>query len=220
MKELVRHLVQQNLKEILADSLMHCHVKGLHSIMLLNSPGKTIRLYISMPDSELISNNFVPDFVDGSDGMVLGIHPHHCDLRLHCIQGILYNQQFEVYQGLRTQEQCSKHKFDEYVYRSAINSSNPGFALIEKNITLVHTQEQVLHVDSTVAMPAKILHTVSCIGGKITAWFVYEGREDISYRSVCYSKKDLTTFDPRKLGLYQPMEIDQLLNLLTVVNLF
>lgn len=57
MNSLIKHLWENNRKEIISKSIKNCHVKGLHSIMLLQSKNKTIRMYISDYNSELVNEN-------------------------------------------------------------------------------------------------------------------------------------------------------------------
>src|SRR6478752_10393471 len=98
MKHLISHLIKNYLEEIVNKSLLHCHCKGLHSIMLLESPGKTIRLFISTPQSEMYKNlpeTFNYEKATGeslfhSKKMSIAFHPHHCNVTLHVINGCIF----------------------------------------------------------------------------------------------------------------------------------
>ena len=56
MKHLIKHLIDNHMENIISRSLKNCHCTGLHSIMLSESPEKTIRLFISDEKSEMYKN--------------------------------------------------------------------------------------------------------------------------------------------------------------------
>ena len=89
MKTLIKHLLENNLEEILSKSLLHCHCLGVHSIILLNSTAKTIRLYVAEKGNELYRNQ--PSRVSSGLPMAVSFHPHHCNLTIHVVKGILLN---------------------------------------------------------------------------------------------------------------------------------
>lgn len=80
MKELIKHLVNNHLDTIVEKSFLNCHVMGLHSIMLLESPEKTIRLFVSDGNSKLRKNT-EENILKGKQ--TLAFHPHHCNITLH-----------------------------------------------------------------------------------------------------------------------------------------
>lgn len=42
MHTFIDHFLQNNKEEVVKNSIIHCHLKNVHSVMLLNSPGKMI----------------------------------------------------------------------------------------------------------------------------------------------------------------------------------
>lgn len=203
MKTLVTHLVKHHLKEITKRSLINCHCYGLHSVMLLECPEKTIRLYIADRNNELWKN-----YRSGPDKMSIGFHPHHCALTLHCVKGELFNWEVE--------ESADGFAVDKYKYQSQITDGEMGFALIGASKLRTSAQTYIAEGQS-ISMPASAIHTVACLKGEITAWLVYEGGEDLNYESVCYSNADLLNQDKTMLYL-KPTE-QQVLNLLTIAGL-
>lgn len=172
MRELLKHLWNNNREEILNRSLLHCHIKGMHSIMLLESPGKTIRLYISEPNTNLIK-------AEGNKHP-LAIHGHHCNLTLEVVKGLLYNYRYKL---------CDPREGDLIMmwnYQSKILTGKMRFKECVKHyLRLDHID--VLTYKMTTSMLANELHTVSVLEDDYTAWLVYEGLEDKEYDSYCYT---------------------------------
>jgi hypothetical protein len=178
MKALISHYFHSNIDEILEKSLLNCHCFGLHSIMLSESPGKTIRLYITDKSHELWKN---------SNGEVQSIayHPHHCDLTLHCIYGAFGN--ITTYETSRS----GGIAIDRFIYHSKISGGKMGFEKTGKTWIMSPVLNIVGHGEH-VFMSAKEVHTVFCSKGTVNAWLVYEGVEDKNYIPYCWSNKDLT----------------------------
>ena len=206
MKELIRHLWENNHDEILNKSLLDCHCKGLHSIMLLESPGKTIRLYIAEENHEMYKN--FPQYVRSGNGMTIGFHPHHCDLTLHCIVGSFLNW--------RVAEAKFGMEIDKYEYHSAIKEGETNF--VKLGTTHVYTASETTAPSGTsIFLPANYIHTVACPEGMFCAWLVYEGKEDPNYKSYCYSNADMSKENFN--GLYNKPTEEQIELLLKRCNL-
>lgn len=195
MKKLIRHLLQENEEEIVAKSFLNCHVEGLHSIMLLNSPSKTIRLYITDTNHKLTTNN-------------LAIHPHHCNVTLHQIYGNMINCNYAVEQGGIV--------YNKFEFSSGITGSL-GFKKIGTE-KLKLEKAYVLSPGDCVTLPAETLHTVECAKDKVSAWFVYEGRENPEYKPLCYSTKDEIVTD--KNLLYIKTDIQKIKSLLISIGMY
>lgn len=56
-----------------------------------------------------------------------------------------------------------------------------------------------------------------CPADKVTAWFVYEGKEDVNYSSFCFSNRNLNEIIAD--GLYKKPTVTEILDLLRLVNL-
>lgn len=210
MKQLIKHLWENNREEILSRSLLNCHCKGLHSIMLSEAPGKTIRLYISIPDSDMYKN--FPNPGEEVIDMSIAFHPHHCNLTLHCIKGELLNWELEEDLG------GGDHALllNKYRYHSQITEGNGYFEMIGPSV-LRSTRYHWLRRGYSTHLKAKDIHTVAVMKGELVAWLVYEGKEDPTYQSFCWSNSDLTKQDLS--DLYQKPTPDVVEDLLKLVGL-
>lgn len=207
MKELIRHLVHTNMDEILSRSLLHCHCKGLHSIMLLESPGKTIRLYVHEPTGDM-RLNFPHEVDSGGSSMSISFHPHHCDLTLHCVKGKFMNWEVKPSTWGRI--------YKKYKYHSKINEGELQFEPLGDQC-LINVSRNFYHPGQSVFLPAGSIHTVACFPGELSAWLVYEGKEDPDYQSLCWSNADLNQQDFS--GLYVKPTHDEIISLLKQTEL-
>ena len=192
MKNLIKHLLENNFEEILSRSLLHCHAQGLHSIMLLEAPGKTIRLYVAVKGNDL-HKNFYRNFKN--NGMSIAFHPHHCNLTLHCIKGWFYN--WEVTEG--SIGECIETT--KFLYKSKIKSGDTDFTKVQDNAGLQTTNYRLMKEGDCVMMKANEIHTVACPSDQVTSWIVFEGKENGKHVDYCWSNQDLTKQDFS--GLYQ-----------------
>ncbi len=192
MKNLIKHLLKENEEEIVAKSLFNCHIVGLHSIMLYECPGKTIRMFICDENHELFENS-------------LAIHPHHCNITLHQIYGQMTNV---IYYRDKSGEEYAKFKYTSGILEKEMKIEYIAEAKLKK------VSERTLFPNFSISLSAQELHTVYCKKGEISAWLVYEGKEDINYDSVLYSKKWNIELDDR---LYKKMTIEQITKLLAKI---
>lgn len=204
MKTLIKHFIENNSKEVLEKSLFNCHVKGVHSIMLLDSPGKTIRLYIADVEHEL--NPFL------NRVMNVGYHPHHCDLTLKIVIGNLTNITVE-----ETDDIDYDFDIDKYLYKSKISKGEMRFDHVGRTDMKYIYIETLMKGDERY-MKADEIHTVSVEKDKICAWLVFEGKEDPNYVPYCYSTTNLNYENGE--GLYiKPGSISQIVELLNKTRL-
>lgn len=211
MKTLIQHLWRSHQAEIIEKSIMNCHVRGLHSIMLLDSPEKLIRLFIADIGNEMYFNkrdNF------SKMPMSLGFHPHHCDLTLYCIKGDFTN--WTVTDNVKADDDL-KFPIKKYLYTSQVTGGATGFQKIEDTFLKTNKIAIVLEGQS-VYLSAKTIHTVSCEPNKVTAWLVFEGKEDPNYKPYCWSNADLDKADFS--DLYQKPTVYDIQRLLNLVGLF
>ena len=210
MNELVKHLVKNNIDSIVECSILNCHAIGVHSVMLLESPGQTIRLYVAVGGHELWKN--LPEHY--MDGMSIGFHPHHCNLTLHCIRGAIWNWQATVEPR---NGNTSRAKLRGYIYRSQITEGKQGFELTIADAMLTYSFPDKIENDS-IFMSADELHTVGVDRYESAAWLVYEGKEDPNYRPVCYSTSHLESIvsDER---MYQKPTKGEVIDLLKFAKL-
>lgn len=193
MKHLVKHLLKNNSEEILSKSLLNCHCIGLHSIMLLDSPEKTIRLYVTDKSHEMWKN--LPENFN-KEQMTISFHTHHCNLTLHVIKGEIVHWQV-------SEKSSSNHQtitLLSWNYKSKISSGELKF---DKQFT-VHAQTDfalAISKDSSIFLEANKFHSVGIKKGCVSAWLVYEGAEDENYKSIVYSQTytDLNKFNDSNL---------------------
>lgn len=210
MKELIKHLWENNKQEIVSKSLLNCHCFGVHSIMLLESPGKTIRLYVSMHDNGLWKN--FPREVN-TQYMSVGFHPHHCNLTLHCIKGVLLNWVVEE----SGDPSSLRYAFTKYKYKSQISDGEMAFEPLGMSY-LKTVQERHIFQGESVSMNASEIHTVACYSNVLSAWLVYEGTEDPNYQPFCWSNADLNNI--KNDDLYKKpteQDVEELLILLELI---
>lgn len=216
MKNLIKHLLVNNLEEIQKKSLLNCHCMGLHSIMLLESPGKTIRLYVADIGNELYKN--YPAVIHNKGILSLGFHEHHCNITLDVIKGELLN--WRIIQD--------EHRFDDFPgmltrfkYQSAIlNGSMEIIDTCERFRFVTKTIERLPYGCST-HMNAKDIHTVACVPDQVTAWLVYEGLENNEYEPFIYHNADISTPNlMHSLKLYQKPTYSQIIDLLRKAELY
>jgi len=206
MKELVKHYWRTRSKQITRSSYLNCHVKGLHSIMLIDSPEQKVRVYIADQDHELFHNS------DG-EARSLAFHPHHCALTLHVIHGELVNWTKKLVNEV---DGLDSKPYGRWLYSSKIKDGEMGFELVGEEI-LKTGFKNVLYPGSSIYLPAWVIHTVSVPKGQLTAWIVYEGAENIGYQPVAWSNQDLSKLQVE--GLYiRPIE-EEVYTLLTRVGL-
>ncbi len=207
LRTMIQHLLDNNKQEILSRSIMHCHLKGLHSIMLLESPGKTIRLYV-VDDPTSISKN-THDHLLAGHPLTLAFHPHHCNLTLICIAGEIQNWCIQSWNPSFGDHVLYLHSWK---YQSQILTGEMGFTKMGE-VSMASRIPQDLTPGQAVFMDAKEIHTVSC--AVPSAWIVMEGQEDPTYESVCYSNNDIVVDQ----DLYQPMSEEDLMRLLVIADL-
>lgn len=194
---LIRHLWENNREEVLGSSFMHCHVGGLHSVVLLDQPGKRIRLFVAAYGHQLWKNSAA------SEQLSLGYHRHHCDLRLVGVRGHFVNRTASLAGGGGWR--CDL-RLNRYEYGSRLLGAKAGFRLLGHD-TFTGQGHALISPGDCVAMRAQDIHTVYVDEGCVAAWLVFEGAEDPEYRPVTWSNDDLTTWSAG--GLYEPMTEEQ-----------
>ncbi len=204
MKHLISHLLSNHLDSIVSQSILHCHVRGLHSIMLLQSPERTIRLYITDTSHQLY-HNYPAEY--GSTQLSLGFHAHHCQLTLEVVRGTMLNWTVGPAR--------SGFLADRYLWRSPITTEETGGFILDLRGDMMETLDlRILSEGKAIHMAASAIHTVAVKPGEIAAWLVYEGREDPGYVPYTWSNADLTAFDTT--GLYAKPTEEEVLRLITL----
>jgi hypothetical protein len=206
MKTLIKHLIENNFEEILAKSFLNCHVEGVHSLMLLDSPGKTIRLYIADTNHKLSQNNSVDVEVLP---LTAALHAHHCNLTLHCIHGQILNW------GAKESDKGIKLK--KYLHHSKILKGAIQFEKIADESYLETTNETFLNVGDSLSLKASDIHTIAAMSERVASWLVYAGKEDENYIPYCWSNVELQNEDYSVL--YQKPTEQDIHRLLSLIGL-
>lgn len=214
---MLRHLLENNLEKILERSLINCHASGLHSVMLIEKPEQTVRLFITDTVHDLWKNH--PD--NFHLGMSVGFHKHHCNVTLIAVHGLFYNWLVAPL-GEQTSDSPGAMKLDVYQYQSGITNQEITF----KKLGVYYFQTISNHCYSaskevscyeSVYMKACVRHSVYVPKGSIAAWVVVEGKENPCHDDLCFSNVDLEKEDFSHL--YQPMTEKGLFNLLKAAEL-
>jgi hypothetical protein len=199
MRHLVKHLWETNQAEIIARSRRNCHVRGLHSVMLSECPGKTIRLFVADWNHELYHNTLAYD----RSPLSMAVHPHHCPITLVCTLGFFVNQDaYIVKDCLRAIHFWPE--FQQFIFDSKLKGGTGGFVPGEPEPHRYQPNTRKVSAGGSLHMTPKQLHTVYVPREERAAWFVFEGPSDPDYKPICYSNRDLTQFSPE--GLYEQPE--------------
>lgn len=225
MKTLIKHLIENNLDSIVEKSFLNCHVKGLHSIMLLESPEQTIRLFVSEPSTPIAKNTKFNILERGVQ--TVAFHPHHCDITLHVVKGTVTNHiveqvsiEDEIYNTRNPEKLKGLGYFfaKKYFFESAIRSE-------ERTSKFKYSSTQMLRfIDSkdisegsSLLLKATDIHTVTTYDIGTTAWFVYEGKEDPNYSPFCFNVCELS--EETNPNLYKKPTVHQIRYLLEIAGL-
>lgn len=179
------------------NALMHCHVRGLASVMLHDEPDNRVRMFYATEEHEMWRNNYPL-----SDEMNPAVHPHHCDLMLLLIFGRVCNTRYIALPN-------SDGEFKQCRYDSAINGGAGGLTPTGETFAMQKVQQAWLYPTGE-KMRADELHSIYVPKGEQAAWLVLEGNSDPDYKPICYTRNP--TFSA--VGMYQPMEVVEVERLL------
>lgn len=175
------------------NAIGNCHAKNLDSIVLHDEPGNRVRMFVAKSGHTLGRNT-------PGDSFSIGIHPHHCDLRLVGLFGPAENHEYAL----------TPHPtgdFMEFAYTSGVNAIAAMDATGKR--AFVHPiAGQAL--EAAPFLPAHRLHTVFLPAHAEAAWLVIEGREDPHFKPRLWSNVHEHSFE----GLYRPIEPTALANML------
>lgn len=170
--------------------------------MLLECPGKTIRLFIAEP-GHLLNGNAPNRFKRGQS---VSFHAHHCELTLVPLFGRVINWRVE-------KDEHGSIEADEFQYQSAITHGKIGFSKIGKQRLRTFSFEPL---SEDVFMRAQDIHTIVAPEGKWAAWFALEGRENPEHDNHCFSMTDVSKEDFS--GFYKPVSESELNRLLSAIG--
>lgn len=190
--------VQQGVKY---NALENCHAEGVHSIMLHDEPGNRVRVFYATRDHTLHRNTMGQQFS-------LAIHPHHCDVRLVKLFG-------RVVTNTYTMTPTGNGDFKQYKYTSGVAHKNKGKLTPTGERAYMHVVSEHSLGREGIMLNAWDMHSIYVGEGDQAAWMVIEGAEDSNYKPLCWTNAQDVTIPPT---FYQPMEQQQVSNLLTAIS--
>ncbi len=212
-KRMIEQMFRHNKSDVLAKSILDCHVKGLHSIVLDASTSRLMRMFMAMPGCELQTNS--PG--DRGSKMTLAYHPHVCDIDIHVVHGrIRHYTKIKNPDGATLLANLDRLgptvQLDEYVYESAIRGKKDSFSFTPTGRKEEFVQKiDVLREGETLCLKANDVHTVGTFHGERAAWVIVEGEEDADYKSYSWSDTRIDQA-PRRSDLYRrPTDFDEIL---------
>jgi hypothetical protein len=190
MLPLIEHFIRTNKEQVMARSLLHCHSPNLHSVMLMEKPGATIRFFFAGAGHRLWQNEPV------CKEQSIAYHPHHCDVTFVRICGHPLNYTMRFHGGAP----IDFTELGQYRYMSKINGKNGSFEFERWNHAYASREPQKI-TRHGLSLTANDIHTIFVPHGERAAWFVFEGKESDAYAPLCWSRS-VPTITP---DLYQPM---------------
>lgn len=162
---------------LIEKSLVNCHIRGLHSLVLCENPMR--RIFFTTPGHELNSP------------LSIAIHPHHCKIFITPLWGEIFN--------IIWTPNIHGTRFNEYGYTSAITSGHGSFKLVEERSLSLSPDEDLLTCETF--MNASELHSIYTRSDR-AAWLICEEEEDPKYNPSVYS-----IYEPKITeDLYKPMD--------------
>lgn len=172
-------------------SLLHCHLKNLHSIILGHTKdGNVVRLFIADEGHTLNRNTSTDIFYHQQK---LTIHDHKSDITIYPVTGEVWNISVT-----KTINQYSTY-FNAYEYQSSITTGKGAFIRQE------HGREMGIksrRIKKPLFIPHNELHTV-CVTSATASWIVCEGPDVAKGKQIAWSSSELSSWTDE--GLYEPM---------------
>ena len=162
---------------IFSKSLINCHKKGVHSVILQENP--IHRIFFTTPDHELRDVNSV------------AAHPNHCDLTIVPLWGNIVNVIWAVV-GFSGIGLLREYEFDSKIKGGSGEFRETGWQ--------VNFSTYSSRVEAPIKLGANDIHTIYS-PDDYAAWLIIEGKEYEKYRPLSYA----LTKPKIDANLYQPM---------------
>lgn len=198
--------IRQNFDQCLSKSLKNCHAFGVHSVMLNPcADGKLRRIFVARDWHQLWKNKLHREqpFYDLS----VGIHPHHCDIRITGLKGTMFNHRFSLF---NVKNNGRSYYWKKYEYVSPIVTPHGSFNCAGGDY-LSAAEPEAIEPGVSIDMKASDMHTVYVEPRKQSAWLIEEGEEDPDFKAICYSNDRLEFFN--FYGMYLAMSPETLLSI-------
>ena len=160
-------------------NLLNCHCIGLHSFPISKDDNGLYKRIFYADTNHQLFNPFE-----------IAIHPHHVDIKITVLEGVLYNLLYSIGKG---------ELFNTYIWESHILSGEGKFKFIGYNelkliSNISYTKGQELYMNSSQ------LHTVFVEKSQTCIWMIEEFKPTHYYSGPNYSKHDLSNWSSE--GLY------------------
>lgn len=200
------HAFNENRQEMLDNSYLDCHVKGLHSIMLYNTPGKVIRMYVTSREHNLWQHTTVGCMQIPNN---LAFHPHRYNLTLMCVAGKISHITLKNGKG--------GYNLPMYRYSSALADGSCGFVNTETMRPFTPEYRWLLP-GRHISLHATCVHSLLVPQGTVAAWMIMEGAENPEYEPVAFTTMPLEEFKPE--GFYRKMTEKDMAEILESIGVF
>lgn len=170
------------------ENLLNCHSIGLHSFPVSLQDGLYKRIFYATK----WHNMYKP--------FEIAVHPHHVDIKITVLDGVLMNQIFEVSETGRVVK--------KFKWNSHILNGNGGFEYLGKEI-LIKKSYISYNKGESFSMKACELHTVKVEQNKECVWMVEESIPSCEYFPINYSIHDLENWDSSGLYIKTTEEVKQ-----------
>lgn len=168
-------------------NLLNCHCIGLHSFPLqIDENGLYRRLFYADVNHEL----WKP--------CQLAIHPHHVDIKIIVLEGVLFNATYKVDE--------MGEEYNEYIWNSHILSRKGGFDYLGKE-KLRLTEYRDINPAEVMTLESCELHTVQVEKGRKCVWIIEESKASCGYSAINYSTNDLSNWTSE--GLYEEISDEE-----------
>lgn len=165
-------------------NLLNCHSVGLLSFPISFEDGLYKRIFFADTNHNL----WKP--------FEIAVHPHHVDIKITVLGGILFNMLFE-------ESDDKGEMLKKYQWNSHILNGSGGFEYLgEQRLKLLSAN--VYGSEESTIMKACELHTVQVAKRETAVWLIEETIPTCDYFPVNYSPYDLSQWKPD--GLY--VEVD------------
>lgn len=163
-------------------NFLNCHSKELHSFPISFENGLYRRVFYAD------NNHFLWRPFE------VAVHPHHVDIKITVLDGVLCNPIFTVGTG----EMVNKWQWNSHILNGSGGFEYLGEEKMERISNITYKAGE------SVSMKACELHTIVIEKGKKCVWLIEESMASCDYFPINYSPHDLSTWSPD--GLY--LEVD------------
>lgn len=165
------------------ENILNCHSVGLHSFPVSFENGLYKRIFYADTNHNLWK----------VDPLEIAIHPHHVDIKITVLDGVLLNNIYRV--------STRGEIFKSFLWDSHILNGKGGFKRIGEE-RLQQVSCDIYSAGKSAIMKSCELHTVFVRKGAKAVWMIEEEMASCGYNPINYSNWNLENWTPE--GLYIP----------------